>query len=87
MVPEEPMEEKKESEEQKEKKDSAVKKEDGSDIICMICFEGYEKGKDFAKAKCGHVACSTCWTQWLDNCLECPMCKQRTRLKQLTKLP
>ena len=68
------------------KKESEAKNEQGSNIICMICFEEYDKTKDFAKAKCGHIACSTCWTHWLDNCLECPMCKQRTRAKQLTKL-
>lgn len=56
-------------------------------LICMICFEDYEDEKKFAKAKCGHVACWDCWNQWLYNCLECPMCKQRTRLKQLVNLP
>jgi hypothetical protein len=55
-------------------------------IICMICFEAYDGSKEFSKAKCGHVACNDCWMQWLANCLECPMCKQRTRAKQLSKL-
>ena len=53
---------------------------------CMICFEKYNISLNFAEAKCGHVACWNCWAQWLDKCLECPMCKQRTRLKQLEKI-
>lgn len=57
-----------------------------SSLICMVCFEDYEEGKKFAKAKCGHVACWNCWNQWLFNCLECPMCKQRTRVKQLISI-
>jgi hypothetical protein len=68
---------------EEEKRPSSEK----SSLICMICFEDYEEGKQFAKAKCGHVGCWDCWNQWLFNCLECPMCKQRTRLKQLIRLP
>lgn len=68
---------------EEEKKTSPEK----SSVICMICFESYEEDKKFAKAKCGHVACWNCWNQWLFNCLECPMCKQRTRVKQLITFP
>jgi len=56
------------------------------ETICMICFEPFDKSRDFARSKCGHTACWACWAQWLENCLECPMCKQRTRLKQLVKI-
>jgi len=37
-------------------------------------------------AKCGHVCCHTCWQQWLQEKLECPVCREKTRFKQLTKL-
>eukprot|EP00826_Nyctotherus_ovalis_P033576 TRINITY_DN2728_c0_g1_i2.p1 TRINITY_DN2728_c0_g1~~TRINITY_DN2728_c0_g1_i2.p1 ORF type:complete len:250 (+),score=83.16 TRINITY_DN2728_c0_g1_i2:707-1456(+) len=73
-----------ESSESEEQKRPSPEK---SSLICMICFEDYEEGNKFAKAKCGHVACWNCWNQWLFNCLECPMCKQRTRVKQLISIP
>ncbi len=57
-----------------------------AEMTCMICMEPYEQYKDFYKAKCGHVACGSCWFTWLATCLECPMCKQRTRTKQLIKI-
>jgi len=75
--------EKKVMERNEEEKRSSPEK---SNLICMICFEDYEEGKQFAKGKCGHVGCWDCWNQWLFNCLECPICKQRTRVKQLIRL-
>lgn len=57
-----------------------------TDVTCMICMDPYERTKDFYKAKCGHVACGQCWFTWLATCLECPMCKRRTRTKQLVKI-
>lgn len=51
--------------------------------ICPICREKPEKP---FKAKCSHVCCFSCWTSWLGNTLECPVCRQRTRLSQLSKI-
>lgn len=33
--------------------------------------------------KCGHVACTGCWKEWLSNKLECPLCRTRVREKFL----
>lgn len=51
--------------------------------ICPICREKPEKP---FKAKCSHVCCFSCWNSWLGNTLECPVCRQRTRLSQLSKI-
>lgn len=50
--------------------------------ICSICKDPANNGYS---AKCGHVACFTCWTSWLQVKLECPICKMRTRIPQLGK--
>lgn len=34
-------------------------------------------------SKCKHVACLSCWTQWLEKTLECPTCRNRTRKNQI----
>eukprot|EP00742_Colponemidia_sp_Colp-10_P016417 GILJ01018809.1.p1 GENE.GILJ01018809.1~~GILJ01018809.1.p1 ORF type:complete len:275 (+),score=39.69 GILJ01018809.1:74-826(+) len=51
--------------------------------VCAVCQEPAET---ILAARCGHICCDTCWDQWLSNCLECPVCKQRTRTNHLTKL-
>jgi len=55
---------------------------------CMICLENSISKPNyvFLTTKCGHIACNDCWESWLSTKLECPMCKQRTRMKQLIKL-
>ena len=55
-----------------------------SESRCPICRES-PIVKPF-KAKCGHVCCFACWREWLGRCLECPLCRQRTRLSQLAKV-
>jgi len=50
---------------------------------CPYCKE---KLKAPFKAKCGHVCCFICWKSWLDRCLECPLCRRRTRLSHLVKI-
>lgn len=37
-------------------------------------------------ARCGHICCKACWDQWLAEQLTCPVCRERVRQKQLTKL-
>eukprot|EP00743_Colponemidia_sp_Colp-15_P013990 GILK01016447.1.p1 GENE.GILK01016447.1~~GILK01016447.1.p1 ORF type:complete len:1208 (+),score=231.04 GILK01016447.1:128-3751(+) len=51
--------------------------------VCAVC---QEPADTILAARCGHICCDTCWDQWLSNCLECPVCKQRTRTTHLTKL-
>lgn len=50
---------------------------------CLVCREAANKP---FRAKCGHVCCFGCWASWLASTLECPLCRQRTRLSQLTKI-
>jgi len=50
---------------------------------CPICRERPDKP---FRAKCGHVCCFACWSSWLANTLECPICRLRTRLSQLAKI-
>lgn len=49
---------------------------------CPICKDALN---DPCKAKCGHVACFECWNAWLGRTLECPLCRQRTRVSQLRR--
>lgn len=59
--------------------------EDKADSVdaCPICRDKYDKP---FRAKCGHVCCFACWSAWLSNTLECPICRNRTRLSQLKKI-
>jgi len=50
---------------------------------CQICRN---KAKSPFGARCGHICCYACWQQWLNEKLECPVCREKTRMKQLTKL-
>lgn len=50
---------------------------------CPICKDALIEP---SKAKCGHVACFECWNAWLGRTLECPLCRQRTRVSQLRKI-
>lgn len=51
------------------------------DEMCVIC---YSRRKEPMAASCGHICCKSCWVKILSNCLECPLCKQRVRMKHLT---
>jgi hypothetical protein len=53
-----------------------------SDIMCCICY----KTENLYQAKCSHIACLKCWTDWLETALECPTCRQRTRKNQIFPL-
>jgi hypothetical protein len=51
---------------------------------CPICLS---KLKDpFISVKCGHVCCYLCWLQWFKTKLDCPVCRERTREKNLKKV-
>jgi Zinc finger, C3HC4 type (RING finger) len=51
--------------------------------MCVIC---YDRLSSPLSSKCGHVCCRVCWEKTLKNYLECPMCKSRVRLNQLSKI-
>lgn len=48
--------------------------------VCHLQFTNPYRGK------CGHVLCYTCWNTWLQQKLECPICRHRTRIPQLKKV-
>ena len=50
---------------------------------CPICRDPM---KVPYKAKCGHSCCYACWTGWLSRVLECPICRNRTRLATLSPI-
>lgn len=55
----------------------------GNGIKCTICQSSAVAPFN---ARCGHICCKSCWDQWLANQLTCPVCRERVRQKQLTKL-
>jgi hypothetical protein len=52
-------------------------------LRCCICRD--KAAKPFV-AKCGHICCFDCWSRWLEEKLECPICRERVRLRQLRKM-
>ncbi len=50
---------------------------------CPICLDSF---KQPFSAVCGHICCHTCWQSWLQQKLECPVCKDKVRFKQLRKI-
>jgi len=73
---------------------SAIVEESTSDIPenfvnnqsgkCLICLENFKE--PCASISCGHVCCRNCWVEWLAKKLECPVCKAKVRLPQLTRI-
>jgi hypothetical protein len=50
---------------------------------CPICLDALRQP---FSANCGHVCCFLCWQKWLGQKLECPVCKEKVRVKHLRKL-
>lgn len=50
---------------------------------CPVCLGPYVEAH---AARCGHLACHSCWLACLDRVLECPLCKQRTRAGNLRRV-
>lgn len=53
-------------------------------LSCVICYE--REDKEFLVSKCGHVCCKECWEIRLRELLECPVCKDKVRLKTLVRV-
>ena len=55
---------------------------------CPICFKPSNKYPDliYSMSKCRHVLCNICWSGWLTEKLECPLCKGKARAKTLKRL-
>lgn len=51
---------------------------------CPICLSRLKE--PFVSVKCGHMCCYLCWLQWFKTKLECPVCRERTREKNLKKV-
>ncbi len=51
---------------------------------CPICLSKLKE--PFISVKCGHMCCYLCWLQWFKTKLECPVCRERTREKNLKKV-
>lgn len=51
--------------------------------VCPVCHEG---SGNMLVARCGHVSCQPCWDTLLATKLECPICRQLVRRKQLRQL-
>lgn len=58
-----------------------IEKEKMKKLHCLICYVNPSEPRG---AKCGHIACKSCWEQQLSlNKLECPACRKKVRKKNL----
>ena len=57
-------------------------------LKCGVCYEVSDTNPNlkFSQSKCKHILCNNCWAQTLFGKLECPFCKQKVRVKTLTRL-
>lgn len=55
---------------------------------CPICFKSSANNIDliYSMSKCRHVLCNICWSEWLVEKLECPLCKGKARPKTLKRI-
>ena len=55
---------------------------------CPICFKTSSQNTNliYSISKCRHVLCNICWSGWLAEKLECPLCKAKARPKTLKRL-
>ena len=55
---------------------------------CPICFKTSSQNPNliYSISKCKHVLCNICWSGWLAEKLECPLCKGKARPKTLKRL-
>ena len=37
-------------------------------------------------AECGHVACRSCWTKWLNKSKTCPVCRRPVTTQSLSRV-
>ena len=51
--------------------------------VCAVCKSVAEEP---CAARCGHICCETCWTQWLKRQQTCPCCRAPTTLQQIKKI-
>ena len=51
--------------------------------VCAVCKSVAEEP---CAARCGHICCETCWTQWMKRQQSCPCCRAPTTLQQIKKI-
>eukprot|EP00440_Ansanella_granifera_P051923 gb/GFBE01056294.1/.p1 GENE.gb/GFBE01056294.1/~~gb/GFBE01056294.1/.p1 ORF type:complete len:266 (+),score=49.62 gb/GFBE01056294.1/:1-798(+) len=56
----------------------------GKEPRCIICHFAVVRPE--VAVLCGHVACQGCWKKWLPEKLECPVCRNKVRRKNLVLL-
>ncbi len=52
------------------------------ELECPICMDAPEPD-EASMAGCGHVACTTCWADWLKTQESCPVCRTAVKQKDL----
>eukprot|EP00434_Breviolum_minutum_P035190 symbB.v1.2.031142.t2/scaffold3583.1/size55484/1 len=52
--------------------------------LCVICH--FDADRPEVSALCGHFACQVCWSKWLMEKLECPICRCKVRRQNLIQL-
>jgi len=63
--------------------DAAAADAAAASLRCPIC---QDTPQDPQVSLCGHVCCSECWKKALGVKLECPVCRQKVREKQLKRI-
>ena len=63
-------------------------KNNTEDVKCCVCYEISSNNKDlnYSLSKCNHSLCNICWAKTLNEKLECPICRKKTRVKTLKRL-
>jgi hypothetical protein len=51
--------------------------------VCLVCNS---IAAEPCVAKCGHICCESCWSQWLGRKQTCPYCRAPTTMQQIKKL-
>jgi Zinc finger, C3HC4 type (RING finger) len=51
--------------------------------VCLVCNS---IAAEPCVAKCGHICCEPCWSQWLGRKQTCPYCRAPTTMQQIKKI-
>lgn len=51
--------------------------------ICLVCNS---IAAEPCAARCGHICCEPCWSQWLSRKQTCPYCRAPTTMQQIKKI-
>ena len=58
------------------------------DQICSVCYGFASSNPEikFSMSKCNHILCNICWSKTLNEKLECPICRNKVRVKTLKRI-